>query len=141
MMKNFNPNAKFRRNGETLLHVCAEYNCRSLFEWLVSDHKAGVFRKNEAGETPFIIAAREGKLDIIKLYIEKYTEYEDYNIDHKMLDGWSAMLYAAMNGFCSIVEYLIKHGANIDNSDRLHRSALHWACRFNNIKMTLLLLK
>lgn len=124
-----------------MLHVCAEFNNRELFEWLVSDHKGGVFRKNEAGETPFIIAAREGKLDIIKMYLEKYNEYEDWNIDHKMADGWTAMLYAAMNGFCSIVEYLIRHGANVDASDRLHRSALHWACRFNNIKMAKLLLK
>ena len=140
MVKNFNPNAQVRRNGENLLHVCAEYNCRPLFEWLVSDHKGGPFRKNEAGETPLIIAAREGKIDIVKMYVEQYKDWEDYNLDQKMLDGWTAMSYAAMNGFCSVVEYLIKQGANVDSSDRLHRSALHWACRFNNVKMTSLLL-
>jgi ankyrin repeat protein len=140
MMRDFNPNVHFRKNGETMLHICAEYNLRSIFEWLVANHKAGVLRKNEAGETPFIVAAREGKLDIIRLYVENYSEYEDWDIDHKMADGWTALHYAAMNGFCSIVEYLIKNGANIDASDRLHRSALHWACRFNNVKMVKLLL-
>ena len=139
-IKNFNPNATFRRNGESLLHVCAEFNCRPLFEWLVSDHKGDPFKQNEAGETPLIIAAREGKFDIVKMFIENYSSWGDYLIDHKMADGWTAMQYATMNGFKQIAEYLIKNGADVNTSDRLHRSALHWACRFNNVKILEMLL-
>mmetsp|Transcript_1356 Transcript_1356/g.1773 ORF Transcript_1356/g.1773 Transcript_1356/m.1773 type:complete len:149 (+) Transcript_1356:669-1115(+) len=53
-----------------------------------------------------------------------------------MLDGWTALMYASMNGFVSIVEYLVNHGgAEISATDRLHRTSLHWACRFNNLKV------
>ena len=52
-----------------------------------------------------------------------------------MKDGWTALLYAAINGFCIIVELLAKNGANIDSYDNLKRNSLHWAARFNNTKM------
>ena len=59
-----------------------------------------------------------------------------------MLDGWSALMYASMNGFVTIVEYLVVHGgADVSICDRLHRTALHWAARFNNIKIAEKLLK
>jgi len=32
-----------------------------------------------------------------------------------MKDGWSALMYASMNGFGSIVEYLHRHGADVNN--------------------------
>lgn len=51
-----------------------------------------------------------------------------------MHDGWTALMYAAMNGFASIIEILVNHGgADINATDRTHRTALHWACRFNNV--------
>ena len=43
MMKNFNPNVKFRTNGETMLHICAEFNCVELFEWVALEHGGYVF--------------------------------------------------------------------------------------------------
>ena len=59
-----------------------------------------------------------------------------FNIDHKMVDGWTALMYAAMNGYMHIVMLLVKDGgADINCTDKFHRSALHWACRFNNVKM------
>lgn len=53
-----------------------------------------------------------------------------------MVDGWSALMYASMNGYMHIVMLLVKDGgADINQTDKFHRSSLHWACRFNNVKM------
>ena len=50
-----------------------------------------------------------------------------------MKDGWTALMYAAMNGFESVVSYLGLEGeANVNILDRHGRNALHWACRNNN---------
>ena len=92
------------------------------------------------GESPLIIAAREGKLEIVKLYIEKYSKWHSYNIEETNSDGWTPLLYACINGYKSIVDFLIKNKANINATDKMNRSALHWACRFNNVNLVKLLL-
>jgi ankyrin repeat protein len=57
-------------------------------------------------------------------------------VDMKSKDGWTALMYASMNGFVSIVDLLVAKGrADVNNTDRLHRTALHWAARFNNVKV------
>ena len=59
-----------------------------------------------------------------------------------MADGWAAIHYAAMNGFINIVEVLVKEGqCDLNQTDRFHRSCLHWACRFNNVRIIECLLK
>mmetsp|Transcript_10960 Transcript_10960/g.18329 ORF Transcript_10960/g.18329 Transcript_10960/m.18329 type:complete len:410 (-) Transcript_10960:37-1266(-) len=179
-MKGFHPKSRFRDNGDSILHVLAEFNQIELFKWVVSEFDADVNIQNNAGETPFIIAAREGKFDVIKYYIESFLIHQKtsgakdgdknekpekvsrnagrrevskenetsmsqamqgvgvggFKVDHKMLDGWTALMYAAMNGFASIVDYLVNQGhADVNAVDRLYRNSLHWACRFNNIKV------
>ena len=97
---------------------------------------------NDARETPFLIAAREGKIDIIRLYLDSFYSVNRFEVDHKMLDGWTAVQYASMNGFANIVELLAVSGnADINIADRFHRNALHWACRFNNCRLIEVLLK
>lgn len=90
---------------------------------------------NEFGETALMIAAREGKLDIIKLILTNYKHYRDFNIDQQANDGWTALCFAAMNGFNASIEMLIKHGAKVDTFDKFKRSPFHWASRFNNPKI------
>ena len=59
-----------------------------------------------------------------------------FNVDHRMIDGWTALHYASMNGFANIVELLVKEGdANVNEMDRFQRNALHWACRFNSLRL------
>lgn len=95
--------------------------------------------RNYADETPFHLAAREGKFGILKLYFETFqfdadidSMVRDLNLSHSLdQDGWTAVHYAALNGFLSCVELLHKHGANISAQDKLKRNALHWACKYN----------
>ena len=53
-----------------------------------------------------------------------------------MKDGWTALMYASMNGYSWIVDYLVKEcDAEINILDRNEKNALHWAARFNNEKV------
>jgi ankyrin repeat protein len=112
-----------------------------MFAWFIREYGADINAVNQAGETPLIIAAREGKLDILRLIVENFKDIQGFNVDQKMNDGWTALSYAAMNGFCSAVELLAKNGADVNATDRNLRSPFHWAARFNNIKVATLLLK
>ena len=51
-----------RPNGDTILHVCAEYGRSELFDFFYKKFSINLDVQNEAGETPFIISAREGRL-------------------------------------------------------------------------------
>jgi ankyrin repeat protein len=53
-----------------MMHICAEYGKLELFEFFVKELKGNVMAKNHADETPFIVAAKEGRANIVKLYIE-----------------------------------------------------------------------
>jgi ankyrin repeat protein len=51
------------------------------------------------------------------------------------------MTYAAFNGSNTLVDYLYKNNADINHQDRLKRTPLHWACRYNQSEMALNLLR
>ena len=126
--------------GEKVLHLCAENNQVELFKFFVKDYAANISAKNIKGETPFIIAAREGKTEICQLFIDEYMNETikgadpQWHIDFKTLDGWTALMYASMNGFATLCELLVKEGgADINHTDKFHRTSLHWACRFDGV--------
>lgn len=92
---------------------------------------------------PIHIAAREGSLEIVQFYVQKCIKGEIDTIDMPMVDGWTPFLYAAVNGYPSIVDLL---GAplvldnsrrktdqvilsNVNVTDRFKRNALHWLIR------------
>lgn len=129
-------NEIIRPSGDTVMHVCAEFGREKLFEYFAKkggDHN----RRNYANETPFHVAAREGKITIVKFYMENY----EVNVDVKMTDGWTPFLYSAFNGYTATMEYLVKQGADVNAVDRFNRSALHWAVRFENKDVVEKLLK
>ena len=50
-------------------------------------------------------------------------------------------MYAAQNGYASVVDYLAKEcDADVNIKDRVNKNALHWACRYSNQKVVAKLL-
>ena len=87
---------------------------------------------------PLHVAAREGSLEIVKFYIynQRVGSQILINLDAKMYDGWTPFLYAAVNGYPSIVELLATPQTyshmteaalcDVNVSDKYNRNALHW---------------
>ena len=89
------------------MHVCALYGRLELFQYFVNQYNADTMCKNYHGETPFHIAAKENRLDIIKLYHEKYSDRNKFHVEHVANDGFNATLYACMNTNIAIIDYLV----------------------------------
>ena len=71
-----------------------------------------------------------------------FSRYKNqFDPDKKTLDGWTAFIYASINGFLNTIRYLSTQQVNIHVHDRTKRTALHWAARFNNIQVVELLLE
>nr|WP_311529007.1 ankyrin repeat domain-containing protein [uncultured Ralstonia sp.] len=64
-------------------------------------------RTNAAGENALMMAAYQGLLPIVKLLVETY----DVEVNKT---GWTALHYAATNGYDDIVKYLLDHAAYVD---------------------------
>lgn len=63
-----------RDNGDTLLHVCAEFNRCEIMKYMTDRwEKWNINVTNLAGETPLMYAAREGHAATIKYMASQYT--------------------------------------------------------------------
>lgn len=89
------------------------------------------------GEMPIHWAATQGKLDIVKLLIEKGADLNVFNIY-----GDSPLHGASQRGFASIVDLLIKKGADLDaESLSSQHSAINYAAMGGHIDVVNLLLE
>ena len=92
--------------GDTVLHICAEFGRTELF---LKFYEAGnsLTTLNKAMEMPLHVAAREGCYEIVKFYVAKSLKGDDsIEMDLPMIDGWTPFLYAAVNGYPSLVDLL-----------------------------------
>jgi ankyrin repeat protein len=61
------PANRLRTNGDTILHLAAEYGQIAIFDEFYSRMKSTELTiRNDAGETPFIVACREGRLNLVR---------------------------------------------------------------------------
>lgn len=91
---------------------------------------------------PLHIACREGCIAIVKANIRaKLLGQSKINLDSKMIDGWTPFMYAAVNGYETIVDLLGQPRLNerarlmeapfcdVNACDRLKRNSLHWVIK------------
>jgi ankyrin repeat protein len=92
---------------------------------------------------PMHIACREGCIAIVKMCIrvKLIGGMPKLNLDYKMIDGWSPFMYAAVNGYETIVDLLGQPRYNerarvmeapyceVNACDRLGRNSLHWVIK------------
>jgi hypothetical protein len=116
----FDGKANMRPCGDKILHILAELGSVELFDWVVTEYNVFPLQVNNAMENPLIIACREGKMEMVQHIIEKYQQHSEFEIDHKNLDGWTAFMFASVNGYSSIAEYLHKTAfASINIKDKM----------------------
>ncbi|XP_042789668.1 kinase D-interacting substrate of 220 kDa isoform X7 [Panthera leo] len=82
-----------------------------------------VDERNECGQTPLMIAAEQGNLEIVKELIKNGA-----NCNLEDLDNWTALISASKEGHVHVVEELLKCGVNLEHRDMGGWTALMWAC-------------
>ncbi|XP_070092832.1 kinase D-interacting substrate of 220 kDa isoform X24 [Equus caballus] len=94
-----------------------------------------VDERNECGQTPLMIAAEQGNLEIVKELIKNGA-----NCNLEDLDNWTALISASKEGHVHVVEELLKYGATVEHRDLGGWTALMWACYKGRTEVVELLL-
>lgn len=109
--------------GNSLLMQVVRRDMPEFFDYLIK-RKARINTRNRNAETALSIAAYTGKLDYVQRLVEAGAELEFF--------GWPPLIYAAYNGHTSIVDYLLKRGADINATTANGSTALFFAARFGH---------
>ncbi|XP_045700644.1 kinase D-interacting substrate of 220 kDa isoform X5 [Phyllostomus hastatus] len=94
-----------------------------------------VDERNECGQTPLMIAAEQGSLEIVKELIKNGA-----NCNLEDLDNWTALISASKEGHVHVVEELLRCGADVEHRDMGGWTALMWACYKGRTEVVELLL-
>ncbi|GAB1393381.1 ankyrin repeat domain-containing protein [Rhodocyclaceae bacterium] len=91
--------------GNSLLTIAVRGNNLELVRFLL-DNRANPQRKNRYGDTALMIAALQGRTEIVRLMVERKID-----LNH---DGWNPLHYAAFEGHADIISILLASGADIN---------------------------
>lgn len=81
------------------------------------------------GSGAIVTAAGEGKLDMVKLLLDKSADIDEIGIEHPtdprfQGDMGSALHKAVAGGYEAVVEFLIENGADVNLKDVMGRTPL-----------------
>ena len=79
------------------------------------------------GDTALHVASLHGRLETVKLLVEKGADMEMRSDS----DGATPLMRAAEGGHADVALALIEAGADIDCTDSNGRPALHWALQYD----------
>ncbi|XP_075873339.1 kinase D-interacting substrate of 220 kDa B isoform X2 [Nelusetta ayraudi] len=92
--------------------------------------------RNDNGQTPLMLAAEQGSLDITQELIRRGA-----NVNLDDVDCWSALISAAKEGHMDVVKELLENSAYIEHRDMGGWTALMWAAYKGRLEVTQLLLE
>jgi ankyrin repeat protein len=90
----------------------------------------------EYGQTPLLLAAKNGHEAVAKKLLEKGAEVKcksDY--------GRTPLCWAAWNGHEAVVKLLLEKGANVESKDDIGHTPLSWAAQNGHEAVVKLLLE
>ncbi|XP_036065876.1 kinase D-interacting substrate of 220 kDa B isoform X2 [Oryzias melastigma] len=78
--------------------------------------------RSDNGQTPLMVAAELGNLEIVQEFIKRGA-----NVDLDDIDCWTALISAAKEGHIEVVRELLENHANLEHRDLGGWTALMWA--------------
>uniref|UniRef100_A0A8C6LHY3 Kinase D interacting substrate 220 n=1 Tax=Nothobranchius furzeri TaxID=105023 RepID=A0A8C6LHY3_NOTFU len=92
--------------------------------------------RSDNGQTPLMVAAEVGSLEIVQELIRRGA-----CVDMDDVDCWTALISAAKEGHIEVVTELLENNANLEHRDMGGWTALMWAAYKNRTDVAQLLLK
>lgn len=126
------PNKNLRDEHKTLLAAVAELASVETVKMLVEDGGAAV-----RGSGAIIMAAEEGKLDMVKYLLDNGADINEVGIEHPTDERYkedmgSALHKAVGGGHEDVVRFLLDKGADVSLKDPLGRTPMILALPKNN---------
>ncbi|KAF8250095.1 ankyrin [Wilcoxina mikolae CBS 423.85] len=110
ILKN-NPKSVFNPDlaGNTSLHLAAQFGRLSIVRYFVevADHECDGVSKNNAGDTPLMVAAAEGHEEVVHFLATRFQE----SLNWRNRLGVTALMVAAMAGRDGIVNVCFSHSS------------------------------
>ncbi|XP_028993933.1 kinase D-interacting substrate of 220 kDa B isoform X1 [Betta splendens] len=119
---------------------------QSLFSYVEEENLAAItthldtFRdvdsRSDNGQTPLMVAAEQGNLEIVQELIRRGA-----TVDLDDIDCWTALISAAKEGHIEVVSELLENNANLEHRDMGGWTALMWAAYKGRTDVAQLLLE
>ncbi|XP_071353790.1 kinase D-interacting substrate of 220 kDa B isoform X2 [Trachinotus anak] len=119
---------------------------QSLFSYVEDENLAAIkahldkFRdvdsRSDNGQTPLMVAAEQGNLEIVQELIRRGA-----NVNLDDVDCWTALISAAKEGHIEVVRELLENNANLEHRDMGGWTALMWAAYKGRTDVAQLLLE
>nr|XP_020446551.1 kinase D-interacting substrate of 220 kDa isoform X2 [Monopterus albus] len=119
---------------------------QSLFSYVEEENLAAIkthldkFRdvdsRSDNGQTPLMVAAEQGNLDIVQELIRRGA-----NVNLDDIDCWTALISAAKEGHIEVVRELLENNANLEHRDMGGWNSLMWAAYKGRTDVAQLLLE
>ncbi|XP_037541917.1 kinase D-interacting substrate of 220 kDa B isoform X2 [Nematolebias whitei] len=92
--------------------------------------------RSDNGQTPLMLAAEQGSLEIVQELLRRGA-----NVNLDDVDCWSALISAAKEGHVEVVKELLENSAYIEHRDMGGWTALMWASYKGRVEITRMLLE
>ncbi|KAK7904331.1 hypothetical protein WMY93_016938 [Mugilogobius chulae] len=119
---------------------------QSLFAYVEEENLAAIkahldkFRdvdsRSDNGQTPLMVAAEQGNLEIVQELIRRGA-----NVNLDDIDSWTSLICAAKEGHIEVVQELLENGANLEHRDMGGWTALMWAAYKGRTEVAQLLME
>ena len=106
---------------------------------LLVQHNANILAVSDNGYTPLIANASVGHIRVVNYLLTMILHTPEIN--HQNNEGWSALHFAAKNGYVSIIEGLISNNANVEIRNNKNFTPLMLAILENEIEAAKAILK
>ena len=116
-------------DGNTCLHDATKKDCRKEVLQSIIDHGANVNVTNKQNFTALMMACIKGNVGVVSVLLNARTDPNRVNADG------DTCLHVAIRTNCSkdILQSLIKHGANVNATNKQNLTALMIACTKGNV--------
>ncbi len=111
-------------SGFTALHFATFFEYTDIVKYLIKSGAKIDAKEGIRGSTVFLLAAEANYFTIIKFLLDECKDVK-IEIDEKNNDGMTALLYAAMHGNITLLDFLIKKKANLYETNQKGWTALH----------------
>ncbi|KAM9466731.1 kinase D-interacting substrate of 220 kDa B isoform 3-T5 [Clarias gariepinus] len=100
------------------------------------DKHREVDSRSDSGQTPLMLAAEQGSIEIVQELIRRGA-----NVNLDDVDCWTALISASKEGHVEVVNELLANNANLEHRDMGGWTALMWAAYKGRVEVARLLLE